>query len=428
MDYSHIMHRFPAFELSYETFAHKKVPPIYDIAIAIPAGKKHLIWFTYDNDIDIAILLDLNKSNQIVGSRRVNVPALTTESYYGTLLYGTIIQDGELPVFVIEDLCHYRGRNVRHLLFGEKLTYLQKLFIIDLPDQCAHDGLILSLPYMRVSRDAALDSLPFYESMTKPAKYVSHHIQFRSSGKVAPYLNHIYKKPQPVVELSTQILVPRTDVNPRLPAYSRAVVFRVVADVRDDVYHMFAHGGQDTTVYVNVLYIGTRQQSKYMNSLFRNIKENINIDYGEESDDEETFQDMRLDKYVDLAREHNVECVFNRKFRMWEPTKKVETRHCIHIAELVSQRMAHPTDSSSQRMAHPTDSSSQRMAHPTHESRARDTLGQSIHPRNHYGQRMTHPTQRDQSRDPLGHKVDPLGHKPAYPAKQQPNYNRYNKK
>lgn len=404
MDYSHIMHRFPAFELSYETFAHKKVPPIYDIAMAIPAGKKHLIWFTYDDDIDIAILLDLNKSNQIVGSRRVDVPALTTESYYGTLLYGTIIQDGELPVFVIEDLCHYRGRNVRHLLFGEKLTYLQKLFAIDLPDQCVHDGLILSLPYMRVSRDAALDSLPFYESMTKPAKYVSHHIQFRSSGKVAPYLNHIYKKPQPVVELSTQILVPRTDVNPRLPAYSRAVVFRVVADVRDDVYHMFAHGGQDTTVYVNVLYIGTRQQSKYMNSLFRNIKENINIDYGEESDDEETFQDMRLDKYVDLAREHNVECVFNRKFRMWEPIKKVETRHCIHIAELVSQKV---------------DSSSHRMAHPTHESRARDTLGQ----------RMTHPTQRDQSRDPLRDSSrDPLGHKPAYPAKHQPNYNRYNKK
>ena len=387
MDYSHIMHRFPAFELSYETFAHKKVPPIYDIAMAIPAGKKHLIWFTYADGADIAILLDLNKSNQIIGSRRVNVPALTTESYYGTLLYGTIIQDDELPVFVIEDLCHYRGRNVRHLLFGEKLTYLQKLFEKDLPDQCAHDGLILSLPYMRVSRDAALDSLPFYESMTKPAKYVSHHIQFRSSGKVAPYLNHIYKKPQPVVELSTQILVPRTDVNHRLPAYSRAAVFRVVADVRDDVYHMFAHGGQDTNVYVNVLYIGTRQQSKYMNSLFRNIKENINIDYGEESDDEETFQDMRLDKYVDLAREHNVECVFNRKFRMWEPTKKVLTRHCIHIAELVSQRVENPT----QRVENPTqkvESSSHRMAHP-----------------------------RDYS-----------SHNPAYPNKQQPNYNRYNKK
>lgn len=260
-----------------------------------------------------------------------------------------------------------------------------------MPDQCdINDGLIVVLPYMRVSRDAELDSLPFYESMTKPAKYVSHHIQFRSSGKVAPYLNHIYKKPQPVVELSTQILVPRTDVNYRLPAYSRTAVFRVVADIRDDVYHMFAYGAQETNVYVNVLYIGTRQQSKYMNSLFRNIKENINIDYGEESDDEETFQDMRLDKYVDLTREHNIECMFNRKFRMWEPVKKVETRHYIHIAELVSQRV----DSSSQRVENP----SQRMDFSSHENNNR------------------HSFTRDRTRS-----------SPYVPNKQS-NYNRYNKK
>jgi len=100
------------------------------------------------------------------------------------------------------------------------------------------------------------------------------------------------------------------------------------------VYHMFAYSGNNP-VYVNVAYIGTREQSKYMNSLFRKIKENINIDYGEESDDEETFQDMRVDKYVDLACEHMVECAFNRKFRMWEPIRKVETKHYIHIAELI---------------------------------------------------------------------------------------------
>jgi len=104
---------------------------------------------------------------------------------------------------------------------------------------------------------------------------------------------------------------------------------------------MFAYSGSNP-VYVNVAYIGTREQSKYMNSLFRKIKENINIDYGEESDDEETFQDMRVDKYVDLACEHMVECVFNRKFRMWEPIRKVETKHYIHIAELTAAQEARP--------------------------------------------------------------------------------------
>ena len=75
-----------------------------------------------------------------------------------------------------------------------------------------------------------------------------------------------------------------------------------------------------------------------MNSLFRKIRENINIDYGEESDDEECFQDTRVDKYVDLAREHKIECVFNRKFRMWEPVKQVASGKYTHIAELISNQ------------------------------------------------------------------------------------------
>jgi len=62
MDYSHILHRFPHFELSYETFAHKKVPPIYDVCLSIPAGKKQLIWFTFDNTEDIAISTNPAKS------------------------------------------------------------------------------------------------------------------------------------------------------------------------------------------------------------------------------------------------------------------------------------------------------------------------------------------------------------------------------
>jgi hypothetical protein len=338
-----LVQRFPKLELSYETFAHKKVPPNYNICLSIPTGKKQLIWFTFDNGENIAILIDINKTHQIVKTTRINVPAITTETYYGTLLYGTMVQSDDRNVFVIEDLCHYRGRNVKYLLFGEKLTYLQKLFVKDLPEQSLtnEDRTILALPYMRVSTDAELDSLPFYESMTKPAKYATHHIQFRSSSTVAPYLNHIYKKPQPIVEPSTTVLIPRTDMNPRLPAYSKNAVFRVVADIRDDVYHMFAYSGSNS-VYVNVAYIGTREQSKYMNSLFRKIKENINIDYGEESDDEETFQDMRVDKYVDLACEHMVECAFNRKFRMWEPIRKVETKHYIHIAELTAAQEARP--------------------------------------------------------------------------------------
>ena len=39
-----------------------------------------------------------------------------------------------------------------------------------------------------------------------------------------------------------------------------------------------------------------------MNKLFRNIKENKNLDALEESDDEEEFEDTSEDKYVDLSK------------------------------------------------------------------------------------------------------------------------------
>ena len=56
-----------------------------------------------------------------------------------------------------------------------------------------------------------------------------------------------------------------------------------------------------------------------MNNLFRNIRENANIDNIEESDDEDDFEDMREDKFVDLDKRLIIECVFHSKFRKWVP-------------------------------------------------------------------------------------------------------------
>jgi hypothetical protein len=42
------------------------------------------------------------------------------------------------------------------------------------------------------------------------------------------------------------------------------------------------------------------KSSVYMNNHFRNIKENRNIDYIEESDDEDDFQNTDCNKYVEL--------------------------------------------------------------------------------------------------------------------------------
>jgi hypothetical protein len=56
-----------------------------------------------------------------------------------------------------------------------------------------------------------------------------------------------------------------------------------------------------------------------MNKLFRNIKENDNLDAIEESDDESDFEDVREDKYVYLDRSFNIKCEYNYKFKRWVP-------------------------------------------------------------------------------------------------------------
>jgi hypothetical protein len=61
-----------------------------------------------------------------------------------------------------------------------------------------------------------------------------------------------------------------------------------------------------------------------LNRLFRNVKENDNLDLLEESDDEDEFEDPNEDKFVYLDRAIPMKCVFNRRFKRWEPTEVLE--------------------------------------------------------------------------------------------------------
>jgi len=48
----------------------------------------------------------------------------------------------------------------------------------------------------------------------------------------------------------------------------------------------------------------------------------FNVEDGiEESDDEDDFENIQHDKYVDLKKKIRMECVYDRKFRRWTPLK-----------------------------------------------------------------------------------------------------------
>jgi len=334
-----LVHRFPKLELSYETFAHKKVSSNYDICISIPNGKKQFAWFTFYGSNNVCYLMDINKDQKVTKVVK-NDGNYHHDLALGTVLYGTLCTIDENQIFVIDDIYYFCGLPTRQFTFGEKLTYFHTL----MTKYNGSFAVPFALPYLTMVKgdNSLLESLQFYESMVTKTAYTTHHVQFRSSDTISPYLNHTYKKKQEqaVIYEPDVILFPRNDLNYTAQSTLRTAVFRVTADIQNDVYHLFAYDGKTKEyTYVNIAYIGTRPLSVYMNKLFRNIRENDNVDYGEESEDEDTFQNVNPDKYVDLKKEYKMSCVFNNKFKKWVPDHVVDSR-CVNINDLLFQNQS----------------------------------------------------------------------------------------
>jgi hypothetical protein len=210
--------------------------------------------------------------------------------------------------------------------------------------------------------------------------YPVHHIQYRSIFKIKPLMNMnmatVTKLQTPVpnhVNLST-VSKPRLAALHQIfnkPQYKKKTVFKVSADSQYDVYYLHAFdnvaeprsGGDnipfsevkgdkvplmiprvllgalppifskrtavksltnDKHVFVDVAFIPNYQTSKMMNCIFRKVKENDNLDYIEESDDEEDFENTQPDKYVDLKKRVNMECQFHFKFKRWVPLRVID--------------------------------------------------------------------------------------------------------
>ena len=78
------------------------------------------------------------------------------------------------------------------------------------------------------------------------------------------------------------------------------------------------------TYITEIAHIPDYATSVRMNSLFRNIKENEQLDAIEESDDEDDFEDTTPHKHVFLQREYYMECTYHKKFRKWIPVRVVD--------------------------------------------------------------------------------------------------------
>ena len=98
-------------------------------------------------------------------------------------------------------------------------------------------------------------------------------------------------------------------------------MFIVKATTKTDIYNLFAIDNKGLEIFFDIAYIPDFKTSVMMNGLFRNIKENNNLDLLEESDDEEDFEDITLNKYVFLDKKYIMSCIYDYKFKRFIPKK-----------------------------------------------------------------------------------------------------------
>lgn len=345
---NHLMERFPKIEHLYETISHNQVSSDYDIALAIPQGKKAMLWFTFHLDKHVCYLFELNRNKQIFKATCISFSS-SFDLSLGTILYGTIIdpnadidENNINHLFIIEDLYYFKGINTNKYLFSFKLNMFQE--ILGLLQNIRFDKLLIHcfLPaiwnYSLNNNSILSSSIP---EQFNNIMYNVHHIQYKTSLKTMPSLNvNLNKKiniNQTISNFSPNFYISHYTKDFSKPQYKFKTVFKVSADIQFDIYNLFAFGKKNTTVFYDIAYIPNFKTSVFMNSIFRNIKENLNLDFIEESDDEDDFQNINEDKYVDLNKSILMECYFHYKFKKWVPVNIVHPKNkVIHINQLVN--------------------------------------------------------------------------------------------
>ena len=266
----------PKFELSYETIIHKKVHSTQ--ILLIPVGAPSLLWINKNGAYLINYSNKTHKEKKNVSYH----PSLAN----GTLFYGVVFKYKNVNFFVIEDLLYYKGKSYSSHSFSNKLSIIGTILEREIQQQVSknkHD-MILGLPIMT-------DNYKLNIKMIEELPYKIKYVQFRNSQKQNG--NHRFQLPlQKYLDSSI----------------NGTFTFLIKPQVNTDIYHLYKEDK-----YVDVAYIPDYKTSVMMNQLFRNIKENNNLDLLEESDDEDE------EPIVYLDREYKMICKYNKKFKKWVP-------------------------------------------------------------------------------------------------------------
>jgi len=332
----------------YENNVHKKF--LADVYAVIPKGKKCVIWFTNKQTWMFQIAKRPYQPNQTQpppqrqqpkpsqpvsfdSVRMLNVPC-TDEAWHhgtGTILYGTHLVDKKR--FSVENVHHFCGMKqendgsmARFLRFFESLK--KGNMEPTLPFQ-------FFMPIMHASFTDAFNDATRVKSYEVYS--IQHRLLKRDCTEYKNLLFHLaqldsHQQQQPQPHAPSQVQPPATVKSAFFPnqAHSKPAnaplsrphvrTFHVKADIQNDIYYVLHASDEPITQNTMIAHMPNYKTSVMMNSIFRNIKENRNLDALEESDDEDELKDLdKCSSLVDLNKCVKMECAFNARFKRWHP-------------------------------------------------------------------------------------------------------------
>jgi hypothetical protein len=295
-----LLRRLPNLELSYEN-SHNKVH--CDLYYLIPKGRKQLVWFTYIEDKKICAIIEIVFGTKKMIKEIYVVPQkFEKKIVLGTLFYGTLFSVNNKKYLSIENIHFYKGKNVEQKNENEKLLLIKYILQNEIKQLIiSKRGIGLGLPIIVNDYSTAIQ-------IAKKIEYPIYSIQLRNLKDKKKILNSILFKNNKYENNSNNKNVNR-------------VTFYVKALIQNDIYELYCINNSGNEENIGIAYIPDYSTSVMMNKLFRNIKENINLDALEESDDEEEFENIDEDKFVNLNKKIKMECVYNEKFEKFIPLK-----------------------------------------------------------------------------------------------------------
>lgn len=296
-----LLRTFPDVKLSYDRLLHKKVSA--DLYFVVPKGPKAFIWITHFDHRNMALVLTLDAKGSI---RKVDpvILAFSDRLAWGTILYGSLFEYNGHKCFSFEDMHWLEGMNVENETMDSKLERL--VYMFKLMKRSAHAEIVIGSPVIESDYGRAMEKVS-----SLPYRVYGIQALF-TRGRDGPIGTY-----------------------PIRTAPTLKAMFRVRATLESDIYDLFclSHGKE---VAYGIAMIPTYKHSVIMNNEFRKIKENGNLDLLEESDDEEEFEDVSEDKFVDLEKSLVMECVYMPRFRKWCPERIMDAAKLTDRRDIVA--------------------------------------------------------------------------------------------